>query len=243
MPTAVRAASAGGHRTDRSLLAGDGQAGVAAQFGEQPTVGYPGRRPAQLDGRPRVAAPGPGGQAGLELSGDDGVARRGHRQVCRPSRRTGRRSTGAGRAGGPARCRPPAGPGAWPCASAPTGPPLRPSRHRRPTGCPRRRRHSAPGGRRRAGRRYPSPPTTAGGPTRRWTPPERSPPEPTPSAGGLLPADGRHSSGAGSDDDVEGRLGPAQGQLDLRRRRASGEHEPQIPVALGQGDHRVDRRR
>ena len=30
VPTAVRAASAGGHRTDRSLVAGDGQAGVAA---------------------------------------------------------------------------------------------------------------------------------------------------------------------------------------------------------------------
>ena len=51
VPTAVRAASAGGHRTDGSLLAGDGQAGVAAQVGEQPTVGHPGLNTAQLDGR------------------------------------------------------------------------------------------------------------------------------------------------------------------------------------------------
>ena len=47
---------------------------------------------------------------------------------------------------------------------------------------------------------------------------------------------------AGTDDDVEGRLGPAQGELDIRRRRASGEDEPQVAVTLGQGDHRLDRR-
>ena len=81
VPTAVRAASAGGHRADGSLLAGDGQAGVAAQVGEQPTVRHPGTNTAQLDGRSRVAAPGPGRYPGLELSGDDGVGRRRHRQV------------------------------------------------------------------------------------------------------------------------------------------------------------------
>ena len=45
-------------------------------------------------------------------------------------------------------------------------------------------------------------------------------------------------SGAGTDDDVKGRLGPAQGELDIRRRRAPREDKPQVPVTLRQGHHR-----
>ena len=52
------------------------------------------------------------------------------------------------------------------------------------------------------------------------------------------PVDVVGRSRTGPDDDVEGLLGPAQGELDTSRRRAPGEDEPQVPVTLRQGDHR-----
>ncbi len=42
VPAAVRAAPAGLHRTDESLLAGDGQLGVAIQGRQQVAAGHPG---------------------------------------------------------------------------------------------------------------------------------------------------------------------------------------------------------
>ncbi len=86
MPTTVRAAPAGGHRTDKPQLTGDSQVGVAAQLGEQSTLGHPGLKTAQLDGGARGGATGPRHYPGLELTGDDGVSRRAQRQIPRHPR-------------------------------------------------------------------------------------------------------------------------------------------------------------
>ena len=86
VPTTVRAAPAGGHRTDKPQLTGDSQVGVAAQLGEQSTLGHPGLKTAQLDGGARGGATGPRHYPGLELTGDDGVSRRAQRQIPRHPR-------------------------------------------------------------------------------------------------------------------------------------------------------------
>ena len=81
VPAAVRAAPAGGHRTDETQLPVDGQVGVAAEIRQEPTLGHPGVEASQLDGRTGVGAAGPGHHPGFELAGDNGVAPPARRQI------------------------------------------------------------------------------------------------------------------------------------------------------------------
>ena len=78
---AVSATAAGGDGADQSLLAGDGQAGVALQRRQQLADRHSTLGAVQLDGGSWVCAVRPCNQAGLVLAGDDRVRRRRHGEV------------------------------------------------------------------------------------------------------------------------------------------------------------------
>ncbi len=175
MPAAVRAASAGRDRPTRRSSPPTASWVYRPRGGQQMPGGHPRLDTAQLDRSGPGRRPHPRHQPGLVLAGDDGVGGRPDGQIPAHRGVQAEEAQRQSRVAGPGSIRPPAGPGAWPCASAPRTPPGRPSRRRLPssvstatstqrTSWPAGEQGGGGGGQRAA----------AGDPARRWTPAERS---------------------------------------------------------------------